>query len=1068
MIKFSSSITSFCVVLEVVLSAHCQSAISTRTVSSCLKKGLVVEQVFKDSQAQRAGVHPGDILVSWKRAGAEGEFGSPFDLANIFLEQAPRGPITISAFSGRSRREWVFRSDAWGISVRPNFSEPILSIYLQGEELLAAGKLAEATERFRAAAAIAQESDAVWIGPWLLSHAGKLLFVAQQWDLSDAVYDQAIVQAANATPLVRAELFRQRAAAFAAHQDLPTAAKYYGDVVLECRKLGGRTMLEASTLLSLAVIELKRGDYDAAEEHLRHAMAIGETQAPTSIQTLLTVVNLAVLYQDLGQLAKAEEYYLKALDKEEKSFPHSAHLEGTLNNLGVLFDQQGDLARAEEYHRRALSVADRLDPNSLDVADILANLAECILEQGNPSRAELYEKRALSIREKASPVSLSSAYSLAGLGKIARVRGDLTKAEEYYRRSLVIVANTDAPGRDQAKFFVGLAAVFRERRDFPKAEHLYRQALELIEKKDPESVDRTTILGDLAGTLYHQSRFDEAAELYRQALSTLESRTLHLGGPEEIRSRYRAEHVRYYQEYTGLLLEQGQPQVAFEVLEGSRARTLFEMLAQAHVDIEKGADPATRERARKLRLLLNAKTEYRIRIVGGANNDQQLALVDKQIEDLLLQYQQVEAQLRTNSPAYGALTQPRKLGVSEIQRLLDPNTVLLEYSLGEERSYVWAVTDNSLKAYSLPKRSEIEAAARQVYDLLTSRNRTANKKAEDKADTAEKKYVAAANKLSEMVIGPVAQLLPGKRLLIVSDGALQYVPFSALPTPNRGANAVPLIVNHEIINLPSASVLAELRRQKVSRDKASMTVAVLADPIFDPSDERLSKRPLQQPSSSVGLTRRGSEVIRSAEDLGLTRGGKPYLTRLLYTRNEADAVMSVTPQGKGMLAVDFDASRAVATSPELAKYRIVHFATHGIYNNRHPELSGLVLSLVNKQGKPQDGFLKLQDIYSMRLPVDLVVLSGCETGLGEQVNGEGLLGLTRGFMYAGATRVVASLWSVSDIATASLMANFYRAMEYDGMRPAAALRAAQIQMWKQKQWSSPYYWAAFQIQGEWQ
>jgi CHAT domain-containing protein len=145
----------------------------------------------------------------------------------------------------------------------------------------------------------------------------------------------------------------------------------------------------------------------------------------------------------------------------------------------------------------------------------------------------------------------------------------------------------------------------------------------------------------------------------------------------------------------------------------------------------------------------------------------------------------------------------------------------------------------------------------------------------------------------------------------------------------------------------------------------------------------------------------------------------------------------------------------------------VHFATHGIINNRHPELSGLVLSLVNKQGKPQDGFLKLQDIYNMRLPVDLVVLSGCETGLGEQVSGEGLMNLTRGFMYAGAIRVVASLWSVSDVATASLMADFYRAMERDGMRPAAALRVAQIQMWKQKQWSSPYYWAAFQIQGDW-
>jgi len=927
------------------------------------------------------------------------------------------------------------------------------------------GKLAEATDELRESATSLPADAPAWLRPWLLSHAGKILVGAGEWKFADAIYQEALGQAAGTGPVVRVELFRQLAYAFELRQDLQHAEEQYQNVLLEAGNLGDKTMVESITLHYLAVMELKRGDFNSAEDHLLRARAIAEPIAPNGIQTILTIANLAVLYQDQGEFKKAEQYYLEVLDKEAKHFPMSGHLQVTLNDLGVLYNQQGDLARAEAYHRRALSVAEHLEPGSLDVSDILADLAECMVEQGNPASAETYQKRALSIREKTNPGGLASAYSLAGLGKIARIRGDLTEAEEYYSQSLTIAENVDAPGRDRAKMFIGLAAVFRERRDFPKAEHLYRQALEIIEKKDPESIDRTTTLGDLAGSIYHQGRLDEAAELYRQALNTLESRTLHLGGSEEIRSRYRAEHVRYYQEYTGLLIEQGQPEVAFEVLEGSRARTLFEMLAQAHVDIGRGADPAIHERARQLRRLLNAKTEYRLRIVGGPNTDQQLALVDREIENLLFQYQQVEAQIRTNSPAYAALTQPQKLGVSEIQSLLDGNTLLLEYSLGEERSYVWAVSDNSVKAYILPKRNEIEAAAHRVYDLLTWRNRTTNKKAEDNADTAEKKYLEAANKLSEMVIGPVAQLLAGKRLLIVSDGALQYIPFSALPTPGRRTD-VPLIVNHEIINLPSASVLAELRRQRIGRDKAPMAVAILADPVFDPSDERLTKRPLQQ--SPASSPRRDSDFIRSAEDLGLTRGGKPYLNRLLYTRNEADAVTAETPKGKGMLAVDFDATRAVATSPALAKYRIVHFATHGIFNNRHPELSGLVLSLVNKQGRPQDGFLKLQDIYNMRLPVDLVVLSGCETGLGEQVNGEGLLSLTRGFMYAGATRVVASLWNVSDIATAGLMADFYRAMEHDGMRPAAALRVAQIRMWKQKQWSSPYYWAAFQIQGEWQ
>jgi CHAT domain-containing protein/Flp pilus assembly protein TadD len=1028
-----------------------------------LKRGLIVEQVITNSQAQRAGVQPGDVLLGWKRGSLYGDFQSPFDLAYIFLEQAPRGPITITAIRGGNPLQWQFGSDSWGFSARPNFCEPLLSSYRQSERWFGSGKLAKATDGLRVSAAGLPSDSPPWLRPWLLSHAGKILVGAREWELADAVYQEALAQAADAGSVVRAELFRQVAFGFEVRQDLSRAAENYQNVLAEAGRLGRKTMLESNTHQSLAVIALKRGDFDSAETHLVRARTIAEFLAPDGIQTILATANLAVLYQDQGRLQEAEQLYLKVLDKEEKHFPRSTHLENTLNDLGVLYDQQGDLARAEAYHRKALSVAEHQDPDSVDVADILADLAECMAEQENPAAAEIFQKRALSIREKANPGGLPSAYSLAGLGKIARLRGDLIKAQEYYSQSLTIAENVDAPAHDRAKFLIGFAAVFRQQRDFPKAEDLYRKALKIIEGKDPESIDRTTTLGDLAGVLYHEGRFDEAAELYRQALNTLENRILRLGGAEEARSRYRAEHVRYYQEYMRLLIEQAQPEVAFEVLEGSRARTLFEMLEQAQVDTERGADPDILERACKLRRLLNAKTEYRIRLVGGAGSDQQLALVDKDIEQLLLQYQQVEFQLRSSSPAYAALTQPQKLGVSEIQSLLDPNSLLLEYSLGEERSYVWAVTGKSLRAYVLPKRREIEVTAQRVYDLLTLKNRIANKEGEDGANTAERKYVEAANKLSEMVIGPVAHLLTGKRLLIVSDGALQYIPFAALPMPGNRAGLVPLIVKHEIINLPSASVLAELRQQKIGRSPAPMAVAVLADPIFDPTDERLKKFHLQKSSSS----RWDSNVIRSAKDLDMTRGAKPYLSRLLYTRNEADAVMAVTPPGKGMLAVDFDASRALATSPALAKYRIVHFATHGIINDRHPELSGLVLSLVNKRGKPQDGFLKLQDIYSMRLPVDLVVLSGCETGLGEQISGEGLLSLTRGFMYAGATRVVASLWSVSDIATAALMADFYRAMERDGMRPAAALRAAQIQMWKQKQWSSPYFWAAFQIQGDW-
>jgi CHAT domain-containing protein len=311
--------------------------------------------------------------------------------------------------------------------------------------------------------------------------------------------------------------------------------------------------------------------------------------------------------------------------------------------------------------------------------------------------------------------------------------------------------------------------------------------------------------------------------------------------------------------------------------------------------------------------------------------------------------------------------------------------------------------------------------------------------------------------------------LGGKRLLIVGDGALQYLPFGALPAPEteeqrdgetrgQGKSAIrnPLIVEHEIVHLPSASALAVLRRELAERKPAARTVAVLADPVFSADDARVKSGAKTQAGEESS-----SDLTRSMNDV---RG---ELGRLLLTRDEAEAILSVTPQTDGFGALDFRANRATAISEELSRYRIVHFATHGLLNSEHPELSGVVLSLVDEQGRTQDGFLRLHEIFNLRLPAELVVLSACQTGLGKEIKGEGLVGLTRGFMYAGAARVVASLWQVNDAATAELMKRFYRRMLKDGMRPAAALRAAQIEMWKKPQWQSPFYWGGFALQGEW-
>ncbi|HET9789587.1 MAG TPA: CHAT domain-containing protein, partial [Pyrinomonadaceae bacterium] len=426
-------------------------------------------------------------------------------------------------------------------------------------------------------------------------------------------------------------------------------------------------------------------------------------------------------------------------------------------------------------------------------------------------------------------------------------------------------------------------------------------------------------------------------------------------------------------------------------------------------------------------------------------------------------------QIRKASPQYAALTQPQPLKLKEVQAQLDADTLLLEYSLGAERSYLWAISRDSLTSYELPKEEQIKQNVLQVYQLLTARS--SNQRGElpehrqERIKQAEAKLPAAAKSLSNTLLAPAAAQLANKRLVIVADGALQYIPFAMLPDPSFGQ---PLIVKHEVVSLPSASALAIQRTELAGRQVAPKMLAVIADPVFDRNDKRFTApaTELATPQTIAFEDARSIEHLagNSKDEAGVTT---VFIPRLPFTRQEATRLLALAPKNSSFGAIDFQASRTTVLDPLLGQYRYVHFATHGLLDSERPGLSSLVLSMVDAQGKPQDGFLRANDIYNLKLPAELVVLSACQTGLGKEIKGEGLVGLTRGFMYAGAARVVVSLWSVNDKATADLMTRFYEKMLKQGERPAAALRAAQVDMWKQKQWQSPYYWAAFTMQGEW-
>jgi CHAT domain-containing protein/Tfp pilus assembly protein PilF len=889
--------------------------------------------------------------------------------------------------------------------------------------------------------------------------------------------------------------------------DLATAEDYERRGFEVEEKIVPNSFELARSLYNLGAIAFARGDLGRAQDYFQRGLAIGQ-KFPTTVNgtginpiygTGINANGLGDVFLMRGDLEKAEKYYRLGLDVREAAAPDSVSVARSLSTLAEVARTQGDLARAEKYGLRALAIIEKLGPETPFAAEILNNMGRLADDQGNLLKAEEYLQGALAIHEKTAADEISLVGVLNELGRVAWEGKDYSKAEQYLRRGLSLGEKAVPDGPAMAETLHEEGNVARDRGDKTAAKEYYSRALAIREKLAPGGLGDVESLMALASLLRDQQP-DLAAQLFEKAVNAVENQAAHLGGTEESQSNFRAQRADYYEEYVDLLVQQKQSERAFDIVERSRARTLLEILVQAHINIRSGVDAKLLEKESSLQADLRAKSERRIELQSDKQKQQYEAAVDQEIKKLLEDYQEVERQIRLNSPGYAALTQPQPLSAKEIQQqLLDSDTVLLEYSLGEQRSYIFALTSSGLHLYELPKRATIEQPARELYQLLRTRNNPVveagnalAKPAAIKPSISRERHLKQLTAtLSQMVLGPAASEIHARRLLIVSDGALEYIPFSVLPVPEasggttaaRAGEQRPLMIDHELVNLPSASVLALLRQQAASRAAPEKMIAILADPVFDKEDDRVAKVPSGRPVEAVGPGAEGlnsdpgsptlekgnllERLTRSwtNPDRSPTRGF--FLTRLPYTRREAQDILAVIPPGTGLQALDFDASRSTALDPKLAQYRIVHFATHSFLDSEHPELSALAFSMVDQRGNRQDGLVGLQDIYNLNLPADLVVLSACETALGKEIKGEGLMGLTRGFMYAGATRVVASLWKVDDVATAELMQRFYMAMEQEKMRPAAALQKAQVEMWRQQRWRNPYYWAAFELQGEW-
>lgn len=858
--------------------------------------------------------------------------------------------------------------------------------------------------------------------------------------------------------------------------------------IAEFRSMGDRTNLAAS-LETLATIEINRGQLQQGLAHEQEALALFVQQgmlgraadAQRSVgQTLTALGDYGGSLQALGRALQ--------MAQEAREAPVEMRV---LLDLAELQASVGALKLARTGFLAALTLAEQ-QQDRFRQAQALSGLADLHRRFGQADQAVARAEQALAIPE-IQGVPVLEASALSTLVRAREHEGNLEAAWQGVRRIQSIGRQSGdrwiqasaqafearirlAQGQPAAALIPvqQALAVFEAQHQWPALSaslDVQARALERLGRR-PEALktyerqeELCRRIGDQrcqAEVLYRRSRTtasigqgQTALALIERSLAITESLRATLPSPD-LRQSYFAEVQAHYDWWIALLMQQHRAQPtqgfdrqALEISERARARGLLELLSAAQADLQSGADPQLLRQRRELNDSIRQTLAARVALQRLGSDPQQpdaqeaetraqrLTSLEAQLASLQEQLLSLDATLREGSPRYAELMLPRTLDHTGIRALLDPGTLMLVYHLGEAEGTVWRVSAEGIESDALPARDRLQS--------LVAGFRAALLRGEPEP--------ASGQELSQILLGSARRQLQGKRLVIVPHGALTYLPFAALPAP--GSKQL-LLDEHELINLPSASSLAVMRGRAGTAAPAAGRLLVLADPVFGPGDPRLQG----QRTTATAATVPQSDLTVPKE-LGWQR--------LPGTAMEAEAIQSLAAARRpARLLLGLEANRSQIVGADLRGFRILHFATHGQADAVEPERSRLILSAPASGPSAWAESLRLNDIYNLDLKAELVVLSACQSGLGTLVRGEGLVGLTRGFMHAGARSVVASLWNVSDDSTAALMRSFYQHLLNDGLSPAAALRRAQLELRAFPAWASPYHWAAFVLSGDWQ
>ena len=878
------------------------------------------------------------------------------------------------------------------------------------------------------AAAFAAAGDS-WGRARVLSARSRLAVNGELWDhvdpwLSDAV---TLWRTLDDAPSL-AHVLNLRALSLEATGRMAEAAPFAREAY-DLAVAQGDLAMASLVANNLGIVHDALGDGEGAYEAFTDALAL-RARAGRGINEASVLLNLARVATNLGALEEARALHERA--RPMLTGPANlARARIAANNYGNLLRRLGDLEGARRLHEESLDLSRRLQSASGE-AQALNGIGTDLFELGRHADAEEYQRRSVAIRRTLrDPAGLAAA--LQNLGHTVSTLDRHDEALEFLRESLAI--------RERIADVRSLPGVWRA----------------------------------ISEAEWRRGRLDDALAAAERSLTLVEALRDSLTAPS-LRASFVAREHANYELAVDLLMsafgergDAGFERRAFEVADRARARSLLDALLSSSVDVRAGVRPAMLDEERRLQQAAHdASTRLSrllVRPAGAAEIDAARESLVRASGDL----ERHQARMLRASPAYAALVRPDPTPLDVVQGdLLDADTVLLQYAVGNARSWAWAVTPDGVRSVALPGRSAIAAAVRrlrELYEARTARPGESAQAAATRAARVEADLPGAGAALSALVLAPFEAELSGpwrgRRLAIVASDALDYVPFGALPAPGT---RVRMLDRHEIVMLPSVSALRAVREQRPPGRVTRPRVAVIADPVFERGDPRLARagapRPAAAQDPGPAEAQRPRPVVRG----GTAPAG---LSRLVFSRLEAAAIARLVPAARLTVSTGFEATRESVTGGALADADIVHFATHGLVSPERPAATGLVVSLLDRRGRPRDGFLRLGDIYNLRLGADLVVLSACQTALGAEVRGEGLVGLTRGFLYAGARRVIATLWAVDDSATSALMARFYQGMLRDHLPPAAALRAAQRHIASQPQWAAPYYWAGVVLQGDW-